>query len=370
MYHNPDLDFWALSRFDDVFAAFHDHGTYSSADGIALETLKMGEGEGTGMMITMDPPEHTRFRKLVNRAFTPRRVATMEEEVRRIARSYLVELAARGEADMVGEFAGAYPMDVISAILLVPESDRAELRRLSDQLLERVDGQLAMPHEARHAALELVGYFAEDVPRRRANPDDGLISALLNAEIDGERLTDDEVVGFCLLFIVAGSETTTKLLGNALDELEQRSRSATGDHRRSVARPRHGGRGPPVPELHPVHGRRATRDVRLHGETIPEGAAVVLLIGSGNRDPREFDDPDRFDIHRRPERSLAFGRGAHFCLGAALARMEGRIALEEIHTLMPDYAIDRDGLERIHSGNVMGYSRVPVTFTPDCGLTL
>ena len=363
-YHNPDLDFWALSRFDDVFASFHDHGTYSSADGIALETLKMGDDGGTGMMITMDPPDHTRFRKLVNRAFTPRRVATMEEEVRRIARGYLEDLARRGEADLVGDFAGAFPMDVISAILLVPEADRPELRRLSDQMLERVDGKLEMPHEARHAALELVGYFADDVPRRRAHPDDGLISALLEAEMEGERLTDDEVIGFCLLFIVAGSETTTKLLGNALDVLERNP-----DQRQAIIDDPSAIPGAVDEVLRyrsstQYMARRATRDVRLHDETIPEGGDVVLLIGAANRDEREFADPDRFDIGRRPERTLAFGHGAHFCLGAALARMEGRIALEEIHRLMPDYEIDRDGLKRIHSGNVMGYSRVPVTFTP------
>ncbi len=363
-YWNTELRFWALSRFEDVFDAFRDHETYSSAGGVALESrrpLQRGAGPAS-MMIEMDPPDHTVFRRLVSRAFTSGRIARMEAQVRGIVDEYLDAVVERGECDLVADITGPFPMDVISTVLGIPPSDRGHLRALADSILVREDGRMAIPDEAAEAMFGLVTYFAEHLPSRDLD-DEGLISDLLRLEVDGHSLTLDELVGFCVLFVIAGHETTTKMVANAIELLSRHP-----DQRDAIIRDP--GLTPgAVEEVLRFHNstqymhRIAARRVEIHGQRIGEGDSVLLLVGAANHDPREFGPTaEKFDITRRPERHLAFGYGAHFCLGAALARLEGRVALEQIHRRIPDYTVDHDRKIRFHSSNVTGWSRLPISF--------
>jgi cytochrome P450 len=360
-YWNDELRFWALSRFADVHEGFRDFETYSSARGIALEAR--GDTQGLPMMITLDPPEHTVMRKLVSRIFTPRAVADMETVTRDIVGGYIDRVVAAGECDLVADITGPFPMDVIAAVLGVPESDRPELRRYADQILVREDGSMRMPAVALEGFMSIVGYFVEDLAARRSGSRPGLITDLADAEVDGRRLTDDELLGFSMLFIIAGHETTTKLVANAIELLSRHpeQRAALVRDPSLVA--------DAVEEVLRFHSstqymhRTLTHDVELHGRTMRTGDSVLLMIGSANRDEREFGpDADRFDIARAPGRHIAFGYGPHFCLGAGLARMEARVALEEIHRRIPDYEVDHDRKARFHSGNVTGWTSLPVTF--------
>lgn len=363
-YWNERLGFWALSRFDDVQTGLHDWETYSSTGGPALE---QSSGSTPPMIISMDPPRQAKLRRLVSKVFTPRRVAMMEPDVRALAASYLRPLVERGACDIVQEFAAKLPMDVVSAMLGVPEADRDMLRGWSDALLHREENQRDIPEAGRMGAANLARYFMTDIAQRRRQPGAGMISDLIAAEVDGERLDDLEIMGFCFLLVIAGNETTTKMLGNAITLLhrhpEQRA-AIVGD-----------------PSLIPgaveevlrydnstqMIARSLAKDVTLHGCRLEAGRKVLLLIGAGNRDERVFERPDDFDIQRRPEQQLHFGHGIHVCLGASLARLEGRVALEEVHARMRDYVVDEAGLERVHSANVRGFSRVPITFTPARG---
>ena len=366
-YWNPDLRFWALSRFDDVLEAFRDFGTFSSPGGVALESRRDRSRERPAFeqMIEMDPPDHTVFRQLVSRVFTVRRMAEMEDEVRRIVAGYVDAVVERGEADLVADITSPFPMDVISAVLGISEADRPFLRRVADQVLVREDGSMQMPQGAMEAMFEMVGYFQEDLDRRRTSRGVGLITDLLALEVDGRALTEPELLGFCVLLVIAGHETTTKLVSNAVEVLSRHP----GQRDELVADP---GLTPgAVEEVLRFHNstqymhRTVTRDHEMHGGQMHEGDSVLLLIGAANHDGREFGPTaEDFDLHRRPERHLAFGYGAHFCLGAALARLEGRVALEEVHRRLPDYEVDHDAKVRFHSSNVTGWASLPIRFTP------
>jgi cytochrome P450 len=362
-YWNDELEFWALSRFADVEAAFKDHETFSSALGVALESRR--QPGALPMMITMDPPEHTVLRKLVSRVFTPRKVAAMEDETRRIVGGYLDGIVDAGACDLVADLTGPFPMDVISAVLGVPASERGHLREQADLILVREDGVLELPRAAMEGFGALVTYFAEDLPRRRRGEGDGLITDLAGLEVEGRRLSDDEVLAFCLLLIIAGHETTTKLVANAVELLSRHP-----DQRDLLVEDP--SLAPPcVEEVLRFHTstqymhRTLTRDVERHGCLMRAGDSVLLMIGAANHDERELGPTaDRFDIRRDPPRQIAsFGFGAHYCLGAGLARMEARVALEELHRRIPDYEVDHDAKVRFHSGNVTGWSSLPVTFT-------
>lgn len=357
-YRNERLGFFALSRHGDVLAAFQDPERFSSREGVALE----GVGDASAVMsfLAMDPPRQTRLRALVSRGFTPRRVAGLEGSIRQLAIRYLEALGKRGGGDWIADFAGRLPMDVISEMLGVPPEDRARLRTWADEVVHREEGDSGVPDTAARASLRLLGYFAEHVAARRERPGDDLTDALIDAEIDGDRLEDREIIAFLFLMIIAGNETTTKLLGNALVHLarhpEQRARV--------VAEP---GLVPGWVEetlrydaSSQLIARVTTRDVTLHGVTIPEGTKVALLIGSANRDERVFERPDAYEVARDCKDSLAFGRGIHFCLGAALARLEARVSLEEFVVRWPGYRVDESGLVRIHSGNVRGFAAIPL----------
>jgi len=364
VYWNAELEFWALSRFDDVFEGFRDFETYSSAGGVALEQ-RGHVNTDFAQMIEMDPPDHTVLRKLVSRVFTGRSVMRMEDQIRAIVRGYIDDVSPRGECDLVSDITGPFPMDVIAAVLGVPASDRAELRKNADKILIRHDGVMEMPQEALDGMFGLLQYFIDDLPGRREGLGEGLISDLAGLDVDGRALTDQELLGFCVLFVIAGHETTTKMVANAIELLSRHpsQRAMVVSDRSLVA--------DAVEEVVRFHNstqymlRTLTSDVSLHGRQMIAGQSVLLLIGSANHDQREFgSDADSFDITRHPDRHLAFGHGAHFCLGAALARAEGRIALEEIHRSFPDYEVDHQRKVRFHSGNVTGWSSLPIRFTP------
>jgi cytochrome P450 len=354
-YHDDDLGFWALSRYDDVVRALHDTDTFCSRFGITLE-----EGSALPMLLTTDPPDHTALRRLVSRAFTPRRVADLETAIRTLSTRYLDRL--RDGADLIADYAAPLPMDVISRLLGVPDGDQEELRGWSDALLHRAEGDMEVTPAGIDAAYQLYKYFSAFVSERRHVPgEDDLAGALLAAESDGDHLTDDQVVGFLFLLIIAGNETTTKLLGNCLLALQR----FPSERAKVIADP---ARIPDAVEeilryegSTQVMARTLTRDVDLYGRKMPRGAKVLLLLGSGNRDERVWDRPDVYYIDRSwPTHHLAFGHGIHVCLGAALARLEMRVGLEEFLRRHPGYEIDERALERVHSGNVRGYSRMPI----------
>ena len=363
VYRNERLGFTALSRHADVLAGFNDVARFSNALGVSLDPAATHPAaRATMSFLAMDPPRHTRMRGLVSRAFTPRRIADLEPRVRELTCQHIARFVGEGRCDFVRDFAARLPMDVISEMLGVPEADRDRLRELADAVVHREDGMYDIPPAGMAAAAELLGYFTEVVTERRRVPQDDLSAALLSAEIDGDRLDDAEVVGFLFLMIIAGNETTAKLLGNALYWLWRNP-----EQRRSIdADPKLIPRW--VEETLRYDGstqalaRTLTADVELHGERLRAGDRVVLLVGSGNRDERVFADADRFDVRRDTGDMLSFGHGLHFCLGAALARLESRVALEEVQARLRGWEIDPAGLKRNHSVNVRGFSSMPIEF--------
>lgn len=365
LYHNADDDFWALSRHADVTDGFRDTARLSSAQGVTLDASAYGpDAHRTSSFIAMDPPRHGQLRGLVSRAFTPRRVEQLEPRIRDLARAHLDRALEHESFDLIAELAGKLPMDVVSELMGVPPADRDELRRLADLVLHREPGLRDVPPAGVDAALELVAYYADLVADRRRRPAEDLTSALAAAEIDGTRLDDDDIIAFLFLMVVAGNETTTKLLGHAWYWAWRNP----DERAKPFAEP---GRIADWVEETVRYDtstqflvRTATEDIPLHGGVLPAGARVVLLIGSACRDPRAYDDPDRYDLDRTQDTQLAsFGVGRHFCLGASLARLETRVTLEELVARVADYDIDEEGAERVHSANVRGFTRLPTSVT-------
>jgi cytochrome P450 len=360
-YHNPDVGFWALSRFDDVLAGYKDWETYTSTHGVALEEVGT---QSAPSMIGMDPPGQTKLRKLVVRAFTPQRVGALEPRVRGLATRFLDSFVEEGECDLIARFAALLPSDVISTLLGAPESDHQDLRIWTETLMHREDGVVKPPAAADDAAKNLLGRFSELIEEKRKKPADDLISALLAAELEGRRLEHREILGFCFLLISGGNETTEKLIANTVHQLarhpEQRAK-ILADPRKIPAAVEESLRFR-SPTQYMV--RATTRDVEMHGKMIPRGDKMMLIIGAANHDPRRFERPDVFDIDRVMDRHLAFGFGPHFCLGARLARLEARVSLEEIHKRLPDYRVDESGVSVVHAGNVAGLATLPIEFTP------
>jgi cytochrome P450 len=363
LYYNPEVGFWALTRFDDVIAGLGDWASLSSAQGTLIEQIQSASTP-PDMMIFHDPPRHEQLRRLIGRAFTPRRVAELQTEIRDMCVAWLDPLVEAGGGDIVADLAGKLPSAVISTLLGIPTVDHPRLKALSDRLLHREDGSLDMPEDGIAAGAELAGIFSELVTARRANPSDDLISALVQVDVpagdgESERLNDEEIIYFCLLLGVAGNETTAKMIATGTVVLDQ----FPDERARIIADP---GLWPSaVEELlrfdPPSHyqGRVATKPLAYYDQEVPEQSIVLLINGAANRDPRMFEDPDRYIADRPVERQLAFGHGIHFCLGAPLARQETRIALEEILKRFPNYQVDRDRVERFHSTNVRGLSKVP-----------
>jgi len=363
VYHNERLDFWALSRFDDVLDGLHDPDTYTSTGGVAIEHTDAA----LKSMIEMDPPEHTQMRKLIARRFTPRRIAELEPRVRTWTNELLDSLAGRSEFDVVHEFSALLPTTVVGTMLGIPVSRHDDARRWTDDLLTREPGNPVPPPAAAEGAMNMAVLAHQLSEARRAQPDDDLLSLLVEAEVDGVPLTDQQVIGFCLLLLSGGHETTSKLIANGvrLFATHPESRATVRAHPEAM----HGAVEALLRYTSPTQymARTVTRDVELHDVVMPAGAKVVLLLGSGNRDPREFDRPDEFDIARTNPRILAFGHGAHVCLGAAVARLEARVALQEFLARYPDYEVDEDAVEFLHSGNVQGPTSVPVSVPVGAG---
>jgi cytochrome P450 len=314
--------------------------------------------------LAMDPPDQTRLRSLVSRGFTPRRIAELEDDIRTISRQHLDALDLTEPFDIIDAFAGRVPMDVISEMMGVPVHDRTELRRQADLLVHREEGRRDVPKEGVEAAIALFGYYTELVADRRRTPCDDLTSVLAAAEVDGDRLSDQEIIGFLFLMIVAGNETTTKLLGNMLYWAARNPDELAKVH----ADP---GRIPDwVNETLRYDGstqllaRYLLDDVALHGQVAPAGSQLVLLLGAANRDATVFPEPDRYDIDRDTSQLVSFGGGRHYCLGANLARLEARVALEELLARIHDVEVDEVGAERFHSINVRGFARLPVAVAP------
>jgi cytochrome P450 len=360
LYHNAEMGFWALSRHADVNAAFRDSGRFSSSHGVSLDPSASGpHAHKTMSFLAMDPPKHGRMRALVSRGFTPRRVQDLEPRIRELTLQHLEPALDRAEFDFIGDLAGKLPMDVISELIGVPAADRDELRRLADLLVHRDEGMNDVPPAGVEAAFTLVGYYTDMLDQRRRRRTDDLTSALLDAEIDGDSLTDEEIIGFLFLMVVAGNETTTKLLGNAWywawrnpDERTKPfgDRERVNDWVEETLR---------FDTSTQMLARTTTEAVELHDQTIPAGDRVVLLVGSANRDERVFADGDRYDLDRDTSDLVSFGVGRHFCLGASLARLEARIALGELVDRVADYEIDADGIKRVHSVNVRGFASLP-----------
>ncbi len=360
-YHNDELDFYALTRYADVVDASQQPTLFSSAEGTTLE--RIDTKALLPMMIFMDPPEHDVQRRLVSRAFTPRSVAALEPFVRTTARGYLEPLQEKGGGDFVEEFSALLPMDVIMELLGVPSPDRNEMRRNMDASLERTEEPPYIPHDAVEAMIEMQAYWKDLLEDKRARPDDSLMSNLRQAEVtDGgetSRLTDEEVIGFCSLIGSAGTETLTKLLANAAVLFCRRPdqwRKLLDDRALAPAA---------VEETlrywapSQYQARVLTEDVERHGTVIPAGSRVLLVTGSANRDEREYEDADDFDIGRAAHLATGFGHGLHFCLGAALARLEGKVGLEEFSSLFPEYEVDESKARRVHQSNVHGFASVP-----------
>lgn len=368
VYRAEQSNTWVLSRYADVESALLDPGTYSSASGVVPTPDGMQITEQLmPMMLMMDPPRHGELRSLVSKAFTARRVAGMADTVQAVTDELLGSLEDEPGCDFVKEFAGPLPAMVIADLLGVPRADRDQFRAWSTTLvqanpLQDLSGlELAGPAVA--AAASLYDYFSAFLDDRRSTPRDDLISALVQAEVNGERLTNEELLGFCLLLLVAGHETTSNLLGNSAVVLAEhpRARRRMADNPTLIA--------PAIEELlrydSPVQGlsRTLAHDVTLHGQTMREGENVLLLFGSANRDERAFPSAGRFDIDRKPDHQVAFGRGIHFCLGAALARMEARTALESVLRRWPDWEVDHAAATRLYSGPIRGYGSLPITWT-------
>lgn len=350
VHYNERRRVFALTRFADVMAAAHDAEVFSSAWGPSIT----GQESRFPNVIAMDNPRHDQLRKLVSRGFTPRAMAKIAADVERITTELVDGFIERGKVELVEEFSGALPILVIAALLGIDSPDVPMFKGWADALVRQDIEDPESVAAARDAYRGIDLYVRAAIREREARPRDDLITRLVEAEVDGERLSVEEVVGFCFLLMVAGTETTTNLIGNATVALAQQPSvraelaqniglldNAIEEFLRYVG---------PVQSL----GRQATRDVTLHGVTIPEGSRVALVWAAANRDPAEFDEPDRLTIHRTFKRHVALGHGIHYCLGAALARMETKAAFEAMLTRMPEWQLVDDEVSYAPSPQVRG----------------
>ncbi|MFC4127950.1 cytochrome P450 [Nocardia rhizosphaerae] len=372
VYRNDPMDFWALSRHRDVRAALRDNVRLSNSWGVSLDPMSYRPDAHLAMsFLAMDDPRHARIRKLVSTGFTPRRLAELTDRITELTARHWDRCLQLGEFDFVRDFAGLLPMDVVSEMLGVPEADRAYLRNQSDLLVHREEGVFDVPERAVHAFVELSRYYRELVADRRRNPGADLVSVLIDAEIPDDvnggttRLSDEEIVGFLILMVVAGNETTTKLLGNAMywghrfpDEVAKPlgDPSAVPDWTEETLR---------YDNSTQLLLRRVLVDVAFGDQVIPAGDRVLLLLASANRDEDVFDDAAAYRIGRDSAKTLlSFGLGVHFCLGAHLARLEANLGLTAIVESITGYDIDVAAAERVHSVNVRGFAGLPMTVRP------
>jgi cytochrome P450 len=367
LYRNEDLGFWALSRHHDVHQGFRNSSTLSNRDGVSLDPVSRGRHASKTMsFLAMDDPGHLRLRTLVSKGFTPRRIRELEPRVTELAVQHLdtmLEKAGSGvTVDYVSEFAGKLPMDVISELMGVPVPDRDRIRSMADGVMHREDGVTDVPASAIEASLNLIVYYQQMIADRRKEPTDDLTTALLEAEIDGDRLTDEEILGFMFLMVIAGNETTTKLLANAAFWGHKNPDQLTQVYEDPSRVPLWVEEALRYDTSSQILARTVSGELTLYDTTIPEGDVLLLLPGSAHRDERAFENPDDFVIGRDiGSKLLSFGSGAHFCLGAHLARMEARVALTELFKRIRGYQVDEANSVRVHSSNVRGFAHLPMT---------
>ncbi|KUH80213.1 MULTISPECIES: cytochrome P450 [unclassified Mycobacterium] len=365
IYYDEEQDFYALTRHADVAAALKDHESFSSTRGCHLNMIKSGKGFQKSI-IFMDPPEHRFMRSLLNKAFTPRAIQAQRDTVVELVEHYLSKVDP-DNFDVVQDFSGPFPVEVITRMAGVPEEFRQQVRHWIDKGLEVKPGQVDLSEENMQANMDAGVYYFGLVQERRQDPQDDMISRLIAAEVPGEngemrKLDDIEITGFVALLGGAGAETVTKLVGSAVVEFARHPEQwqMLLDDRSLVPAA--------VEELLRYVGpvqynvRYTLREAEVPSGTIPAHKPVFLMKAAANRDPRAFDDGETFDItrDRTQAQNLGLGYGIHSCLGAALARLETTIALEHLLDFMPRYEVDFDGLQRVHMQNVAGYHHVPV----------
>jgi cytochrome P450 len=357
VYHEPRYGVYALTRFADVDETLRDHETFRSGAGPAPMPSNRPGMEMLPLLAATDPPHHDQLRALVSRAFTPRRVAESEPRIRGFAERFVADLPD-GEFDLVPGLSVPFPVAVIAEILGVDASRQNDFRRWSDATVGLMDHP--PEPEMMQASVELIGYFRALAEERRKDPKDDMISDLLEAEIDGRRLTEAELDAFFIMLLVAGNETTTNWISNQLNILAQRPDlwKACRENRSLVplALEETLRYDSPVQNL----GRETTRDVEIRGVAIPSGSRVVVSFGAANRDPEVFDEPDEYRLDRGEFRHLAFGQGRHFCLGAGLARMEGQIALEALLDRYEEIELAAKPSQRLHSTVIRGFETLPL----------
>jgi cytochrome P450 len=365
VYYNERYDFWALSRFDDVLAASVDHETFSSAFGITLDAI--GKPPEFPIMIMMDPPQHDVLRKVVSPLFTPRSIGRLEERIRQLCAGYLDPYVGSGGFDYVTEFSARLPVMVISSLLGFPEEDHDRLREWSDLVLYREEGNEGVTEAGKQAGRDAQEYYWNAVLERRRKPREDIITRMMDVEfedIDGSRrkMTDIETMIMITLISAAGNETVARHLGWAAVVLA----AWPEERRKLVVEPSLLPNA--VEELmrfeapSPTQGRYVTRDVEIHGVTVPAGSKTALLTGAAGRDERRYADPDRFDVTRHLERHVVLGYGAHYCLGAALARLEGRVGVEETLLRFPEWEVDFDQVKLVQTNTVRGPATCPIRF--------
>ena len=365
LYYNERYDFFAVSRFDDVDQCSKDWETYISGKGTVLELIKANIELPPGSIIFEDPPAHHIHRRLLSRVFTPRNINDLEPKIRGFCARSLDPLVERGGFDFIADLGAQMPMRTIGMLLGIPEADQEAIRDRIDNGLRLSESAMPDIDAAFGEGVNAADGFAEYIDWRATHPSDDLMTDLLNAEYEDEngatcRLTRQEVLNYVNLLAGAGNETTTRLIGwtgKVLADNPDQRRQLVED--RSLV-------PNAIEELlryespSPVQARYVTRDVEHHGQSVPAGSAILLLTASGNRDKRRFPDADRFDIHRKIDHHLAFGYGIHFCLGSALARLEGRIALDEVLQRFPSWEVDWDNAVQARTSTVRGWEKLPV----------
>ena len=363
LYYNERYDFWALSRFDDVEKGLVDWRSFISGKGSVLELIKANIEMPPGSILFEDPPAHDHHRHLLSRVFTPKRMTDIEPQVRKFCARTLDPLVGSGGFDFISDLGAEMPMRTIGMLLGIPEEDQKAIRDQLDEGLRLDEG--VMPEVSDAYGADANSAFAEYVDWRAEHPSGDLMTELLHATFEDvtgtvRTLTREEVLNYIGLLAGAGNETTTRLIGWAgkvlAENPDQRAELAAEPSLIPDA----------IEELlryeapSPVQARSVTRDVEFHGRTVKEGEVILLLNGSANRDERAFEDPDRFDIHRRIAHHLTFGYGIHFCLGSHLARLEGRVALDEVLKRFPTWEVDWDNAVQAHTSTVRGWEHLPV----------
>ena len=362
LYRNEQRDFWALSRYADVEFALSRPALFTIRNGISLEPELWGPEAASRILFhAMDPPEHGVYRRLASSAFTPRHVAGLEPRVRELARARLAVLRDQLSFDFAADYAAALPNDVVCEMAGVPAEDWDQIRAYTDQLNQREDGSDERGAGSVSAALRLADYFVALVTDLRRHPRENLTYQMIGSQVGGVRLTDAQIVAFLFLVISAGNESTGKTIGNAwyhgglLPGVQRAGLNGrAGDWAAETLRYDSGNQ---------MTARALTEDMVIHGTPLRAGARFAILPASANRDGQAFPEPDWFDLDRDTSKLISFGRGPHHCLGAALARLEMKVALEEAGAVFSGYEIDLPNARRVHSPNQRGFASLPCTVT-------